>query len=339
MILTAAFPSADHARGLSLEHYRALVAAVDRSGIDAALFVRSPGANAPMLDAVPAIAALASVPAGIGLGASIPIDYTEPFHLARAFAAIDRLTRGRSAVVIDLAAGADLAAATGRGMPGADRYDRALEFFQATTKLWDSWEDDAILVDRAEGLFTDANKIHRINHDGTHYAIRGPLNAPRPIQGWPVIFVPVIADESHALAAQIADVVMVGGSTESALRARCSDIRKKAAAYGHDSVRIVADVMAVLGPAMADAERKTSGPATKCPALHFVGTPRQLAASLRAWRDKTACDGFNFLVSGGSEEIELLGACVTSLGRMPPPDGGTLRERLNLPRPLSRYAA
>jgi len=328
MILTASFGSATTPPTYRLSHYQSLVTAAARVGFDAALFVRSPGGAAPMLDAVPLIAALASVPVGIGLGASIPVEYTEPFHLARAFAAIDRLTRGRSAVVLDIAATADLAAAIGLTAP-AD-YGKAIEFLEATTKLWDSWEDDAILVDRPAGLFTDPGKIHRINHDGAHYAVRGPLNAPRPIQGWPVIVVPVASTTAHAFAAQVADVVLLAASSRETARNARADILEMAEAYGRPpgAIRILMDVAPMLGWTDTDAQRAAN---------QFTGTPARVADLMHTWHDAGACDGFN-LLSPDLETDHLVAACVTALAKTTP-DATTLRQRLGLPRPPSRYAA
>ncbi len=323
MILTASFTGAPG--GLNLAHYRSVVAAVERAGLDAALFVRAAGRDATILDAVPLIAALASLPVSIGLGAGIPVDYTEPFHLARAFAAIDRLTRGRSAVVLDIEAGIDLAAAIGHSTPDSDRVARILEFFETTTKLWDSWEDDAILVDRPAGLFTDANKIHRVDHDGTHYAVRGPLNAPRPIQGWPVIFVPVTSEASRTIAARVADVVLVRGVSADSVREAGATARED-----RDTIRVLADVEPILG-AMAGGGVDEDA--------RFTGTPEQFTGLMRAWHDAGVCDGFNLRLRPVPAEIEILADCIATLRRPRAEDGMTLRDRLDLPRPRSRYAA
>jgi N-acetyl-S-(2-succino)cysteine monooxygenase len=329
MILTASFGSATTPPTYRLSHHQSLVTAVARAGFDAALFVRSPGPTAPMLDAVPLIAALASVPVSIGLGAGIPVEYTEPFHLARAFAAIDRLTRGRSAVVLDLAATADLTAAIGR--TAAAGYGKAIELLEATTKLWDSWEDDAILVDRPAGLFTDPGKIHRINHDGAHYSVRGPLNAPRPIQGWPVIVVPVASAASHAFAAQAADVALLAASSQDAAQRARARMLEMAEAFGRPpgATRILVDVFPTFGRTGADPQRAANP---------FTGTPARVADLMRTWHDAGACDGFNLLSPDLPAEADLIAACLTTLARTTP-DGTTLRQRLGLPRPPSRYAA
>jgi alkanesulfonate monooxygenase SsuD/methylene tetrahydromethanopterin reductase-like flavin-dependent oxidoreductase (luciferase family) len=340
MIRTAMFESALLSPGSGLGHCRAIVTAADAAGFDAAFFVRSRGQRAPMIDGAPLIAALASLPVGIGLGAGIPFDYSEPFHLARAYAAIDRLTSGRSAIVVDLAAGDDLADAIGRcppevprydrppeagrydrpteagrydrppeaerddRAPEAERYDRLLEFFDATTKLWDSWEDDAILVDRPAGLFTNPDKIHRIDHDGAWYAVRGPLNAPRPLQGRPVIVVPVTDAASRGFASRVADIALVCGETPEQVSRESTAIRE--AANGR--------VVRVLATISASETRLIS----EC-------------------RDSRVCDGFNLLLPGDHAAI------AAAVRMMPAPirrvTGMTLRDRLDLPRPASRYAA
>lgn len=274
LILTATFAGA--ATPLALPDCAALLARAEAAGFDAAFFTRSPGR---MLDALPLIAALAHAPGAIGLGASVPAGYSEPFHVARSYAAIDRLTRGRSALVVDM--GLDLAPALGRGQSGGT--DRLLEFFDATRGLWDSWQDDAVIVDRAAGLFTDPDKIHRINHDGPFYAVRGPLNAPRPLQGWPVTVFP--ADAPPALAARLADIVLVDTPDAAA------EIRRLA---GPRTIKILLNVAApAIGP----------------------GLP-------------AGCDGFNLVRPDLAVAI-----------RPPAPATGTLRDRLGLPRPVSRYAA
>lgn len=341
MILTASFGAFGTPPTITLPHYRSLVAATARAGFDAALFVRS-GPRAPMIDAQVLIAALASVHVEIGLGASFPIDYTEPFNLARSFAAIDRLTRGRSAVVVDLAAGNELAAQFGHRPLAAGRCARALEFFEVVTKLWDSWEDGALLVDRSRGLFADPDKVHRINHDDTHFTVRGPLNAPRPLQGWPVIIVPTTSAASRDFAADVADVVLVRCATQELAQCASSDLREQVAARGRrlQAVRVLADIVPILGRSDVEARRKAEArDEIGGSPLTFVGTAPELAELMRDWHAVGACDGFNFLLTDAGADLDLLGACIAALTRTPAAEGATLRARLELPRPLSRYAA
>jgi alkanesulfonate monooxygenase SsuD/methylene tetrahydromethanopterin reductase-like flavin-dependent oxidoreductase (luciferase family) len=179
-------------------------------------------------------------------------------------------------------------------------------------------------------LFTDPDKIHRINHDGTHYAVRGPLNAPRPLQGWPVIVMPAISTEAYDLASRVADLVVIEGATPDGARRVGDIIREKSVATGRDvrAVRILANVEPILRRTNTEADHAT----------RFSGAPARVAALMREWCETGVCDGFN-LVLRDLAALDLLGDCVTALARPSTARGGTLRERLDLPRPRSRYAA
>ena len=215
MILTVTITPATPAQAISLPVFQALASAAAAAHLDAVLFRRGPP-PAPAFDPLVLLPALASLALPLGLGGSVPIDVLEPFHIARAFAAIDRLTDGRSALLLNTATPRDISAAA--AMPAADRRARRIELFEVVGKLLDSWEDEVLLIDRPSGLFTDADRIHRINHDGVHYAVRGPLNAPRPLQGAPVIFAQASVDP--VLASTVADIVLVDTAP---LRQSCDD--------------------------------------------------------------------------------------------------------------------
>ena len=191
----------------SLPWFRLLTRTAERGGIDALLFDGQWGPAAPfVLDPLPLIAALAECSTRIGLGGAIALDHAEPFNIARSFAAVDRLTAGRSAWI----------AATGTARPGdfghtpartiEDRQARAAECIAVVRKLWDSWEDEAILLDKPGGRFSNPDRVHRINHAGRFFSVRGPLNAPRPLQGNPPVFQRDASPEGLALARETADV-------------------------------------------------------------------------------------------------------------------------------------
>jgi alkanesulfonate monooxygenase SsuD/methylene tetrahydromethanopterin reductase-like flavin-dependent oxidoreductase (luciferase family) len=162
------------------------------------------------------------------------------------------------------------------------------------------------------------------------------LNAPRPIQGWPVIFMPVASGDEYAVAGRVADVALVSGSTP-------DDVRRTGAAIsgnGDRVIRILADVVPILGQTVDEARRKANAvPDYPGDAFRFAGTPEQLAALMREWNTAGVCDGFNLRRSQLPSEVDLLVAAVTALARPPAVRGATLRDRLNLPRPASRYAA
>jgi FMN-dependent oxidoreductase (nitrilotriacetate monooxygenase family) len=135
------------------------------------------------------LTAVALATSRIGVIATASTSYNEPFNLARRIASVDHISNGRAAW--SLVTNAGDAAAQNFGLAGAplhsDRYARAAEFVDTVIKLWDSWEDGAIIDDRINGIFADRTKVHAINHVGDHFRVRGPLNVPRTPQGRPVI--------------------------------------------------------------------------------------------------------------------------------------------------------
>ncbi|PEQ11409.1 hypothetical protein B2G71_17820 [Novosphingobium sp. PC22D] len=122
--------------------------------------------------------------------AGLPALHSVPFHVARALSAIDFLSGGRSgwmaiaggAERFDAAYGQDLATAAPDEQ--AARHD---DFIRATQALWDSWDDDALIIDKAAGRYLDSGKVRRVDYRGPHYRTMGPLNAARPPQGYPVL--------------------------------------------------------------------------------------------------------------------------------------------------------
>jgi FMN-dependent oxidoreductase (nitrilotriacetate monooxygenase family) len=130
--------------------------------------------------------ALAAVTEKIGIIGTASTTFMEPFHLARYFSQLDFLSKGRIGWNI-------VTSSTGQenfniDLPFRDeRYQRALEYMDVVTGLWDCWEDDAVRADRSAGVWADRAKIHPLNHEGKHYKVEGPLLVPRSPQAWPVL--------------------------------------------------------------------------------------------------------------------------------------------------------
>ncbi|UKS26070.1 NtaA/DmoA family FMN-dependent monooxygenase [Paenibacillus sp. HWE-109] len=160
---------------------------LDRTSIAAQL--RATGTEPGLLlEPFTLLGALASVTAHIGLGAAISTSVTEPFAAARQLAALDHLSGGRIAW---LASATDWQEPHRRygGPPelsAAERQERRQEFIEVAERLWDSWEDSAVIIDKASGRYIDSEKVHLIHHTGPHFRVRGPLSIPRPPQRYPV---------------------------------------------------------------------------------------------------------------------------------------------------------
>ena len=88
-----------------------------------------------------------------------------------------------------------------------ERYERAREFAQIVTGLWDSWDDDAFIRDKESGQFFHPDKLHPLDHKGESYSVRGPLNVPRSPQGHPVIVQAGGSEDMIKVAAEFAEVI------------------------------------------------------------------------------------------------------------------------------------
>src|SRR6476620_4416514 len=147
------------------------------------------GARPVKLDLSIVLGVIAGATEHIGLGATYSTTYYSPFHVARTFATLDHLSGGRAAWNIVTSVNDSEAQNFGvQAHLGHDeRYDRADEFLEATCGLWDSWDDDALVLDREGGIFADPDRVHELRYDGDWFRVRGPLTVPRSPQGRPVL--------------------------------------------------------------------------------------------------------------------------------------------------------
>jgi len=145
----------------------------------------------------------------LGLGVTRSCSFYHPFDVARSFATLDHLTRGRAAWNV-VTSNSDAEAQNfglDKHLEHDARYDRADEFMEVVFKLWNSWEDGAVVADKESGVFADPAKVRYINHDGRWFKSRGPLNVPRCPQGRPVIIQAGSSERGKEFAARWAEVV------------------------------------------------------------------------------------------------------------------------------------
>jgi alkanesulfonate monooxygenase SsuD/methylene tetrahydromethanopterin reductase-like flavin-dependent oxidoreductase (luciferase family) len=273
----------------------------------------------------------------IGLAAAVPMAYWDPFNIARAFAALDNLSGGRSAWLAVPASGAEDAANFPRfaHQHVTAPYERALEFTALVRALWDSWEDGALKFDKANAIFADRDKVHRVGHKGRYFASDGPLNAPRPPQGHPPILVCDLDPIAQPFAATNADIVIARETSADGAAA----LRSKLAAP-----LFLADLPFTLGKTDAEAqarEAELDALAAPGPGFRFVGTAAGMADLMAGWFAAGACDGFNLLPAVMPRDLALLCEQVLPLLRArglfrSEYDADTLRGHLRLPRPAGR---
>jgi FMN-dependent oxidoreductase (nitrilotriacetate monooxygenase family) len=212
------------------------------------------------LEPTAALAALAMVTSRIGLVATATTTYNEPYNIARRFASLDHLSGGRAAWNVVTTFVPDVAANfSDASLPNHDgRYERANESVDIVRRLWASWEQEALVGDKARGVFADGSRVHPINHTGAHYSVRGPLTLPRSPQGWPVLFQAGSSEPGRELAARFADVVFTAQNTVEAATEFRTDVRRRVKAHGRDpdSVRVLPGLLPVLGGTEAEARAR-----------------------------------------------------------------------------------
>ncbi len=169
------------------------------------------GIRCVKMDPIVVLMAMAAKTERLGLGATCSTTYYEPFHVARMFQTVDLMTKGRAAwnVVTSVNDGEAMNMGLERHLEHDLRYDRADEFMEVVLGHWDSWEDDALVVDKENGVFADPDKVHRLDHKGHFFRSRGPFPVPRSPQGHPVIIQAGASGRGKAFSARWAETVFV----------------------------------------------------------------------------------------------------------------------------------
>jgi N-acetyl-S-(2-succino)cysteine monooxygenase len=202
------------------------------------------------------LSALAMGTRRLGLAATGSTTYAEPYHVARAFASLDHLSGGRAAWNVVTTAYAKSAAVFGRQHPPhTERYAIAEEFVEACRLLWDSWEDDAFVADKAAGRFVRAGSLRVPHFKGRYFAIEGALNVPRSPQGHPVLIQAGSSGPGQALASRIADVVFTAQNDLAEAQAFYRGVKAQVAGFGRESgeVLVMPGVFPVLGRSESEA--------------------------------------------------------------------------------------
>lgn len=204
------------------------------------------------------LTALATVTERIGLIATASTTFYEPYNLARLFNSLDRVSGGRAGW--NIVTTFSEAAAYNFGLDAVpsneERYSRAQEFVDVIGKLWDSWEDDALVVDRESGIYVDVDKVHEINHVGQFLKVKGPFTAPRSNQGRPVYIQAGSSNEGRTFAARNAEAIFTAHQTLGDAQAFYADIKAKARGFGRnpDHVKILPGISPFIADTAAEAE-------------------------------------------------------------------------------------
>jgi FMN-dependent oxidoreductase (nitrilotriacetate monooxygenase family) len=253
-------------RLLDVTYYQELAQRAEAHKFDAVFFADGPAlaenvrhAARFRLEPITLLTAIASATKRIGLIATASTTYTEPYNLARLFASLDHLSRGRAGWNIVTTSSPQAAQNFGlpEHPPHHERYERAREYLDVITRLWDSWEDDALVNDPASGVFADTARIHAINHVGKHFRVRGPLNVSRTPQGRPVYVQAGSSDDGRAFAARFAEAIFTAHQTLSSAQEFYTDIKRQARAFdrGRDQIKILPGISPFIASSQLEADR------------------------------------------------------------------------------------
>ncbi len=215
--------------------------------------------QAPEHDPIPLLSWMGAVTSRIGLGATLSVSHHHPFYAARLWASIDHLTGGRAAWNVVTSLNHNQSANYGETRPDTDsRYERAHEFLEVCQKLWHSWDEDAVVMDREAAVFADAAKVHRIEHEGAHFKSRGPLNVVRSPQHGPAILQAGTSPKGMDLAARFSNAIF-------AIQPRAEDaakyyaaVKDRMAGFGRQprDCKILFGMQPIIGASEAEAREK-----------------------------------------------------------------------------------
>ncbi|MBB3428931.1 alkanesulfonate monooxygenase SsuD/methylene tetrahydromethanopterin reductase-like flavin-dependent oxidoreductase (luciferase family) [Rhizobium sp. BK312] len=310
-------------RELQRDHWQALIARIDNVVDYVTLedgFARAEGDG---FDAVLLANWLAPRSRNIGIIAGAPVSFLEPFHVSTAIATLDFVSEGRAGLLVQRYA--EVQAAQARrtlgeldGFPPAQvtALERdSLDTIEAIQRLWDSWEDGAIIRDRESQRFLDGSKLHYVNFEGAEFNILGPSITPRPPQGQPVTAVTYRKDEDPLIAAA-ADVVFLHLEAAS-IGDAVEKIRSSAASK---AVVFVADITLEAG-------RQSTA---------------DLAAQI-AGLARSGVSGIRLLLSDPTQQVAYLSNELLPVLRaallLRSPANGSLRDRFALPAATNRFTA
>ncbi len=224
------------------------------------------------------LSALASVTRHLGLVGTLSTSYSEPFTVARQFASLDHLSHGRAGwnVVTSPLEGSAKNFSREKHPDHALRYRIADEYLDVVKGLWDSWEEDAFIRDKASGQFFDPAKLHTLNHHGDFFQVAGPLNIGRTPQGRPIIFQAGASEDGKKLAARHADAIFTHHETLAEAQAFYRDVKQQLEQHGrhHNELHIFQGVSVIVGDSEADAEQQyqtTAALVSINDALNYLG--------------------------------------------------------------------
>ncbi|MDR7081608.1 alkanesulfonate monooxygenase SsuD/methylene tetrahydromethanopterin reductase-like flavin-dependent oxidoreductase (luciferase family) [Arthrobacter ginsengisoli] len=338
---------------------REVVLAAESAGFHAATFSDAPLAeegagpnSAARLNALQRAAFAGPITRSIALIPEVDTVYTEPFHVSTQLASLDYVSGGRAGWLVAASTSSADAAAVGREtVSGGHLAQEATDAIEVSRRLWDSWEDDAVIRDVPTGRYLDVDKLHHIDFEGGTYSVKGPSIIPRPLQGQLPVLAPAGLLAPEELAA--VDGLLVSAPTAELLAAELAETREALAAFGAAGApALIAELDVVLDsrgqPAAERLAALDAHTPWASPRARFLGSAEELI-ELLAGLLSPAATGKRAPADGVRLHPAVLDTDLEELSRLVLPElrrrgvlarterDGTFRDQLGLARPRSRY--
>ncbi|MFC8303010.1 LLM class flavin-dependent oxidoreductase [Specibacter sp. NPDC057265] len=260
-------PDVDPQAEQGLEHYINIARTAERGKLDSLFLADGLAISSNIrynahssFEPLTLLSALATATERIGLIATASTTYNQPYSLARALASVDRISGGRAGWNIVTSAGQEEAQNFNlQNRPAHTvRYERAHEFLETAKALWDSWADDAVVANKESGIYSDAEKINTIDHQGRHFQVKGPLNLPRPVQGHPLLVQAGSSEAGKEFAARHAEAVFTAHLSVESAREFYADLKGRLRAFGRspDELLILPGISAYIADTEVEARAK-----------------------------------------------------------------------------------
>lgn len=264
-------PLADAGRLTEVDYYKTVAGIAERGKFDAMFLADAQGFRTIVgkgafartdlyrMDPVTLLGALSMTTSRLGLIATLSTSYNEPYSAARRLSTLDHISQGRAGWNVVTSTTQNEAHNFGRDahFGHAERYARAGEFIEVAKKLWDSWDDDAFVADRAGGNYIDPDKVHAVNHAGTFFKVAGPMTTARSPQGHPVIVQAGSSNDGLALAAATAEAVFTSHPSLPSAKAFYDDLKARVVEAGREAgeLKILTAIQPIVAPTREEAER------------------------------------------------------------------------------------
>jgi alkanesulfonate monooxygenase SsuD/methylene tetrahydromethanopterin reductase-like flavin-dependent oxidoreductase (luciferase family) len=280
-------------------------------------------------DAVLVASRVAPVTSHIGLIPVATVTHTEPFHVSKAIATLDFVSHGRAGWQVRVSGTPHEADLFGRrDISKVDLFGEAADAVEVARRLWDSWEDDAVIRDVATGRFVDRDKLHYVDFAGEYFSVKGPSITPRPPQGQPVVAALAHAPTIYEFASRSADLVFITPKDDNSLKTILGEVTTAGGAHLKAYADLYVSFSDVTDP--------------RSDALVFDGTPAELVDLVVRWHQQ-GIDGVRLRPAVNATDLPTIVDEVVPLlqkaGRFRTAyrDGETLRDRLGLPVAVNRY--